>query len=177
MSYESGLGSNSAPYEYSVCVKNKSLKIKKISFIIAYAMYIILVFVIGAIAKIIVPLLAFVPLSTWVIVWLTWKYTQLSYEYSFFKGEITVSRVYGTDKKSILAKVKIKDLTEMYCFKEAENVSDVSSDQSIFAARSEHEERLTAVVWTNEKNERVALFFEADQKALKIIHYYNSSIV
>ena len=156
MSFESGLGSNSAPYEYSVEVKNKKQKLKKVSFVAAYVAYVVIVFGIGAATRIIVPFLAFVPLSTWVIVWLTWKYTQLSYEYSFFKGEITVTCVFGTNKKRVLANVKIKELTEMRCFKAGagEKISDISADQVIFAARSEWEENLAVLIWTNSEDKK-----------------------
>lgn len=179
MSYESGLGSNSVPYEYSVDVKNKKQKLKKVAFFMVYAVYVILILVIGATVKIILPLLAFIPVSTWIMVWLTWKYTQLSYEYSFFKGEITVNRVYGTNKKSVFANVKIKALTALYCFNgmDGKAISDISADEVIFAARSEQVEKLAALIWTNAENKKVALFIELDEKALKIIHYYNSSII
>ena len=175
MSFESGLGSNSSPYEYAVDVKNRRQKLKKVGFIAAYALYVIVVFVVGAIVKLILPLLAFVPLSTWILVWLTWKYTQLSYEYSFFKGELTVKRVFGTNKKSTLANVKIKELIDVrYC--NGQNMSDISADKVIFAASSESAERLAVATWKNEQGEKTALYFEADEKAMKILHYYNSAI-
>ena len=178
MSFESGLGSNSAPYEYSVEVKNKKQKRKKISFVAAYVAYVIIVFGVGAATRIIVPFLAFVPLSTWVIVWLTWKYTQLSYEYSFFKGEITVTCVFGTNKKNVLANIKIKKLTEVRYFNsdEGEKISDISADRVVFAARSEQAERLAVLRWTEDDGGEAVLFIELDETAYKIIHYYNSSV-
>ena len=84
-------------------------------------------------------------------------------------------RVFGASKKSALVKVKIKDLIDIhYC--NGQKVSDALADKVIFAASSESAERLAVVTWNNEQGGKTALYFEADERAIKILRYYNSSL-
>ena len=178
MSYDSGFGSNGAPFEYSVDVKNSKTKLKKILFLALYVLWVIVIFALGALIKLILPLLAFVPISVWILVWLTWKYTQISYQYSFFKGDFTVYRVYGEKKKTEILKARIKDISSLISKERAvdSTVNDFKPVRTVFAASGDEAENLTLALCTNENGEKVAVYFELNDGARKIMRYYNSEL-
>ncbi len=159
-------------------VKNSKIKLRKILLILAYAVYVIVHFAIGSIVKLIIPLLALVPVTTWILVWLTWRYAQLSYEYSFYQGAITVNRCFGSRTKKAIANVKIKNITEVIRCNgnESEKLRDVDARNVVFAASSNDALDLTLVLYTSDTNEKMALYFETNEKAIKIMKYYNSNL-
>ena len=90
-----------------------------------------------------------------------------------------VERLLGGRKKQPILSVKIKDLIAIYrCDgSEAEKLDQFSADETVFAASSEKAYNLTVVFYVNEKNEKTALYFEADENAMRILRYYNKSAV
>ena len=180
MNYESGFGANGSPYEYEVAVaKNAKIVLKRFCLCLLYVSWVVGFIVLGSVIRLIWPFLAFIPLSLWVIVYLTWKYTQISYRYSFFGGEMKVERLLGGRKNQPILSVKIKDLIAIYrCDgSEAEKLDQFSADETVFAASSDKAYNLTVVFYVNEKNEKTALYFEADENAMRILRYYNKSAV
>ncbi len=180
MNYESGFGANGSPYEYDVPVsKNMKTTLMKLALCLLYAAWGIGFLVLGSVIRLIWPFLAFIPLSLWGLFYLTWRYTQVSYQYSFFCGEMKVLRVFGGRTKRLIFNVKIKELTGVYACdgKQEEKINQFSPDKVIFAASSENASNLTLVFCTNETNEKIALYFEADEKANRILRYYNASVM
>jgi len=107
MNNDSGFGANGAPFEYAVAeAKTKKLKLKKAGLLCAYVLW-------GAIALIggastgFLPILCFIPLTIWILVFFTWKYTQIEYEYSFFSGKLTVSKILGGRSRKKMTEVMI----------------------------------------------------------------------
>ena len=179
MNSDSGFGSSGAPFEYDVAeANNKALKTKKLLFIVGYVLYGAIILGVGAMAKIILPLLCFIPLSLWIIVWLTWRFTQVEYEYSFFSGSLTVSRVLGNRTRKKLMEVRIQQFSAVFPAEEA-NQSKVEAwgaQNTIFAASEANAENLWVALWEDaESGKRCALYFEPNEKAIKILKYYNAS--
>lgn len=177
MNSDSGFGSSGAPYEYAVAeAKNKALKTKKTLLLAGYISYVIVVFAI--LVNINIFLIALVPISMWIIVWLTWRYTQVEYEYSFFSGSLTVNRILGNRWRKKLVEVRIQSLSAAFPFEEA-NMSKLeawNAEQTILAASETGAEGVWIALWTDsESGKRCALYFEPDAKAVKILKYYNSS--
>ena len=52
-------------------------------------------------------------------------------------------------------------------------IKDFAPEREIFAVSSNDAERLVAVLWTDENNKKTVLYFEADEKAMRILRYYN----
>ncbi len=179
MDSNTGFGANGAPYEYAVAeAKTLSLKLKKIAFIALYVLWGLSLLFVGIITRILVPLLALVPLTTWILVYFTWKYTQVEYEYSFFTGTLTVSRVLGNRTRKVLLKVAIRELAAVFPYVDAnvDRANAYSAEYTLFAASSMEAESLYIALWQDETTgKRSMLCFEANEKALKIIRYYNAS--
>jgi len=172
---DSGIGSGT-PYEYVIVEKNTpAVRMKKITFIALYALWIVAVLVVGIAATLTVYLLAFIPLSTWIIVWLTWKYTQIEYEYSVFSGVITVSRIYGGKKRKQLAEIRIKELSAVIFYDDdhIQKINDFGAEKIIGATSHPDAPNTYAALWSAD-NTRMLLLFEPDEKILKLIKYYNA---
>ena len=167
------------PYEYIVIEKmTLKLRLKKIIFIALYILWGCGVLIGGTSLQLVAPLLAFIPISIWILVWLTWRFTQVSYEYTFESGTLKVNRILGEHSHRKLAEVKIRDIEKIYINlnEDLEKVDTFSVDNKIFAASAKDAERLTAIIWVTEDKKKNVLYMEADEKALKILRYYKSSL-
>ena len=177
MDSNSGFGSSGAPFEYTVAeAKNKALKTKKALFLTAYVLFVLVVF---AILSSINPyFIALVPVTLWMVIWLTWRFTQVEYEYSFFSGELTVNRILGNRTRKNLAKVRIQNFSAVFAATELNQskIEAFAAEKTIFAASEATAENLWVALWEDaESGKRQALYFEPNEKAIKILKYYNAS--
>ena len=179
MDSNSGFGSSGAPYEYTVAeAKNKALKTKKTLFIVAYVLYAVVIFGIGSMTKLMLPLMCFIPLSLWIIVWLTWRYTQVEYEYSFFSGALTVNRILGNRTRKKMMEIRIQNFSSVMEASEANQskIEAFEAETTVFAASAADAENLWVALWNDaESGKRGALYFEPNEKAIKILNYYNKA--
>ena len=160
-----GIGSGMA-YEYVVNEKkNATVVCKRICLLLLYVLWAAGFLVVGMTTRLLVPLMALVPLSLWIIVFLTWRFTQIEYELSFFSGVVTVSRIYGGRTR--------KKLAEEY----AQKIDSFGHEKEIMAAGSLDSPDLYAALWRDEDGKKYLLWFEATEKALKVFRFYNSSAV
>ena len=171
---ESGYGTGADPYVYSVALKkSRALVLKKICMIAVYVVWVVGLIGIGAAVRIGAPLLAFIPVTLWMLVFFTWRFTQVSYEYSFWGGSVKVTKLYGDRTRRLLLDAKIRDLE--YVCSRGTKAWEALPQRQILAASSADAERLIAIVHSNSKGERAAICFEADPKARDILRYYQPS--
>ncbi|MBQ9805627.1 MAG: hypothetical protein IJW49_03870 [Clostridia bacterium] len=178
MNRDSGYGTNGAPFEYAVSeAKSKTLLFKRITLIALYCLWAGGWLFVGFWFQLIVPFLALIPLTLWIIVLLTWQFTQIEYEYSFFAGVLTVCRIRGGRSRKKLAEITIREIAEFYpCTEEfASKIDAFREEKTIFAASSVSATGLCVALWNDEENGKTALYFEPNEKALKILKYYNPS--
>lgn len=172
-----GIGSGMA-YEYVVAEKKSmTLFCKRISLILVYILWAVGFLLLGMTTKLLVPLMAMIPLTLWILVFLTWRFTQIEYELSFFSGVLTVSRIYGGRTRKRLAEITIRDLEGIYPCEEpyTQKINSFGHEKEIFAAGSPDSPNLWAALWKDEEGTKHILWFEANEKALKIFRFYNSS--
>ena len=180
MNTDSGFGSNGAPYEYTVSEQNsKALLFRRITLIAVYMLWVAVWLILGITLRIIAPLLALIPISLWILIFFSWRVTQVEYEYSFFSGILTVSRVLGGRSRRCLAEIPLRGLDAVYpCTDEhAARIDAFGAEHTLFAASDPEAVGLYALLWRDEENVKHALYFEPSEKALKIIRYYNASAV
>ena len=179
MNSDSGFGSSGAPFEYTVAeANNKALKTKKTLFVAAYVLYAVAIFGIGSMTKLMLPFMCFIPLSLWVIVWLTWRFTQVEYEYSFFSGELTVNRILGNRTRKSLTKIRIQNFSAIFPATELNQskVEAFAAETTIMAVSESTAEGIWVALWNDaESGKRMALYFEPNEKAVKILKYYNAA--
>ncbi|MBR2020019.1 MAG: hypothetical protein IKA05_06450 [Clostridia bacterium] len=178
MDRESGFHTSGAPYEYTVAEKKTPLLLfKKITLIALYVLWVAVLLFVGFGFELIVPLLALVPLSLWMLVFFTWRLVQVEYEYSFFAGTLTVSRVLGGRSRRVLAEVPLKSLSEVLPYEDdyVSKIEAFGAERTVFAASDESSDGIYALLWNDEEHGRMALFLELNEKAVKILRYYNAS--
>ena len=179
MNFDSGFGANGTPFEYAVAEgKSKTLTLKKVALIAAYVLWALVFFLVGCMTRLLVPMIALVPITVWIFVFLTWRYTQVEYECSFFSGTLTVSRILGGRTRKVLCEVNIRDLSAVFPYEET-NVSraeQYDAEETFFAASSMEAPNLYIALWQDvESGKRRMLCFEVNEKAVKILRYYNAS--
>ncbi len=179
MDSNSGFGANGSPYEYAVAeAKSKTLRLKKTALIVSYVLWALLFFLVGSMTRLLVPLLALIPLTLWILVFLTWKYTQVEYEYSFFSGKLTVTKILGGRTRKKLVEVTIRDLSAVIPYENAHvsKAEQWNAKVAVYAASSLGAPDLYLALWEDEESgKRYLLCFEPNEKALKIMKYYNMS--
>jgi len=178
MDQSSGFGTNGVPYEYTVAeAKSKTLLFKKITLLFVYLSWVVGWLLIGLSFELIVPFLALIPITLWILVLATWHFTQVEYEYSFFTGILTVSRIRGNRWRKKLASVTIRELSAIYPCDDGHTaqIEAFGEQKTVFAASSTQAPDLYAALWTTEEGVKQALYFEPNEKALKILKYYNAS--
>ena len=119
--------------------------------------------IVGSIVKLILPLLAFIPISLWILVYFTWRYTQVAYEYSFFGGVLKVNRLLGEKSRRTIAEIKIRDLDSVsYC--RSGDIDAFEVDRKLFAASALDAERLVDAVWVDESKQKTYSFLKRMKK-------------
>ncbi|MBE6546033.1 MAG: hypothetical protein E7668_01160 [Ruminococcaceae bacterium] len=166
-----GFGSNGAAFEYTVTKEGKQRTRRRLLLILLYIAWVVIFFTVGTLTRLMLPLLCFIPLSLWIIVFLTWRWTKEEIKLSFLGGTLTVTRMYDGKSPKKLAEVRIKDL-ELIAKDAEKRLADYPKDSVIYAVRDDSAEGAYIAAWGEQ-----ALVFETNEKALKILKYYYSGTV
>ena len=161
-----GFGSNGAPFEYVVEKQGKEKTTRKILLILLYVVWITVCMTIGLLARIVVPLLCFIPLSLWVLVWLTWKFTHEEIKITLFSGTLTVERQYGGKNAQKLGETKIKAIRDFVPYSK-EQMEQYSDAAVIYATKGNTPDDAYILAW-----DQTVLVMECSEKVMKIIQYY-----
>ena len=132
-----------------------------------------------------VPLLALIPVTTWMLVFFTWRYVAVEYEYSITSGELTFSKIYGNRSRRTCLKIKLRDAVRIApldngehsaraeAWKPQREFSAISSliAPDIYYILFEYAEK------HGKKAEkcRAIFYFEVTNRALQICRFYNPS--
>ncbi len=100
-------------FEYVIVPKKTSkTKMKKAGFILLYVLFIVAWFIFG-LSTPFPALLALIPLTTWILVFFTWRYTNTEYEYSVTSGIITFSNIYGGRSRKKVFELDLRDIEQL----------------------------------------------------------------
>lgn len=124
------------------------------------------------------PMLAILPLLLLGLVLYFWKIFNCELEYSITSGIMTFSRIYGGMKRKKVLEIVIKDCRKIAPRSEefdsslaARGVSKVYS----FSSHSTAEDQYYATF--EEDGQLCVVYFEATEKTLKLLRYYNPTTV
>ena len=164
-------------YEYVVQRKNRgSQKLKPMFFIIGYIVFALLALTFAVRSKLGAPLVALAPVALLLIIFLTWRYTKIEYEYSITSGVLTFSEIYGGKSRKVIAEFRIKDCSVIAPLSDPDKreLADRYNAEISYIALSEKDAPDGYfALFENEKGKRCIFFFEATEKALKICRFYN----
>lgn len=180
MDRESTARTGGTVYEQTVAQKVGAAVIcKRITFLALYALCGTALLFLGIQFKLVLLSLEIAALLIWALVLFTWRLTKTEYEYVIFDGTLTVTKILGNRTRRKLCSVVIRRLAAVYpC--EGEYVSRVESygaKRNTFAASSVDAEGLYAALWIDEKDRKHVLFFEPDEKMLRIMRAQNITAV
>lgn len=124
------------------------------------------------------PMLAILPLCLLGLVLYFWKIFNCELEYSITSGIMTFSRIYGGMKRKKILEVTIKDFREIAPRtpeSDAELKARGVSKTYMFASHSTAEDQYYATF--EENGQLCVVYFEATEKTLKLLRYYNPTTV
>jgi len=171
-------------HEFAVAQKPEGKwLLARVALIAFYVIYPVGILLIGMKFSIIAPLLAFIPLSLWVIIFMTWRRVAVEYEYAVVSGTLTFTKVFGNRSRKKIFEMQIKNAVRIAPLgneseaaragayapeREFVGVSTMSAPDIYFMLFELSDSR------TGEKR-RAIFYFEATQKMLSICRYYNPS--
>lgn len=169
-------GVNYAEYTVAQKAEGKNLR-KRVLFIIGYVLFGLGIpgfFLFGPIK--IWPIGAIMPILTFIVVGLTWRYCDLEHKYEVANAKFKVSEIFGRKKEELLFEnlvsgfSVIAPMTDEYKdqYEKADEILDYrgskTSPDSYFA-RLEKDGKSTVI------------YFEAINKMLKVMKFYNKATV
>ena len=81
----------------------------RIGLVFLYTAYALGLLILGLQTRIIAPLLALIPVTLWIIVFVTWRYTDVEYEYSITSGELTFAKIFGSRSRRRQLVITLRD--------------------------------------------------------------------
>ncbi|MBE6662059.1 MAG: hypothetical protein E7606_02115 [Ruminococcaceae bacterium] len=171
------------PFEYTVEQKSEgTLRWKRLALLALYFAYpIVLIFVVGSgTAALIAPLLAFIPLSLWIIIFLTWRYVKISYQYTVTSGRLCFIKHYGNRTHKTQFEMALKDaklIAPVGHREHDERLELFAPEMTYNGVSSKNAPDTYYIAFENAEGKRCVFFFEATTKALELFKMYNPKTV
>lgn len=172
-------------YEFVVAQKAEGHFLRRrILFILLYIVYALSFLTVGIITRLGVPMVALVPVTTWILAFFTWRYANIEYEYSMTSGTLTFSEVYGGRSRKKKAEFRLKDAAAILPLDDPKTADQVNrfAPEIVYNAIPSKDAKDTYVMLYVDESEKtkghgkhVAFTFVATAQALKIMKYYNPS--
>ena len=171
-------------YEYSVehSKKDKKLRLKRTLLIIVYTVYCLALFIAVAFSKagvLAAPLMALVPVTCWMIVFFTWRYVKPEYQYSMTSGKLTFSILFGgkSKKKQFETKIAAAEAIAPYTEEAKFDIEKYAPQVTYYGVSALDSPDAYYMLFTDESGNRCVYYFEATERALQILRFYNSKTV
>lgn len=159
-------------YEYSAEQKTEGkwlvYKLLLVSAYIAYTLiYLALIIKTGF-----VPLGALIPLTLWIIIFFTWRYTSPDYTYTVLSGELTFTVRYGGRTKKERFKLRVAEAESIAPLSELKD--EVRKAKKLYNALPCRASADAYAIIFTQNGKPYAFVFKATRDALKILHFYNA---
>ena len=163
-------------YEYVIVPRRTAKnKLHKALLLLGYVLFVIAWFIFGFSTGF-YPLLELIPVTLWMVIFATWRYTNVEYEYSVLSGRLTVSKIFGGRSRKKALELDLRDAEAILPLgeKQSERLIDDFDPQSetSFLSNREHPEAY-AVLYRDEDT-RCAVYLEINDKMMKTCKLYNS---
>ncbi len=126
----------------------------------------------------ILPIIAITPVLTYILVLATWRFVSIEYEYCILDGEFRMLKLYGSKSMRELCRVRVSAMKAIapYAGEYTAAADIVKAENRIEAVSSMSSPDIYYAIFDADGGEHV-VFFEATEKTLKVLKYYNSSII
>lgn len=165
-------------YEFDYTVTKKAegkYLLMRILMIIGYVVF-GCVFFFGLFLLHLYQFMAFIVLVEWILVYFTWRFVSLEYRYETSSGHIKFFNVYGGKLKREILDLHIKSIKEIAPISElAQQHADKRTYSFLSSERSSAD--VYYALFESSDGEECVVRFEATQKALKVLRFYNPKTV
>lgn len=159
-------------------------RLARLGLILLYVAFVLGTFLAGITFKVLPPL-ALVPVFTWMLVFITWRYVSVEYEYSITSGELTFCKIYGRRSRRKVLTFSLKDAIRIAPLEDAEEAAKATKympEREFSAISSLRAPDIYFALFEykylehgKEKTRRAIFYFEATARALQICRFYNPS--
>lgn len=126
-----------------------------------------------------VALLALIPLTTWMLVFFTWRFVNVEYEYSASSGILTLSRIYGSSSRKRMLDFDLRK-AQIVLPLSYENIEQKLNDfepiYELFFISHRESPNAHVVLYKNEDGENCALYLEILPELMRSFKLYNSAL-
>ena len=155
----------------------------RVGLILFYTVYVLGLLLVALRTRILVPLFALIPITLWIIVFITWRYTDVDYEYSITSGELTFAKIFGNRSRRRVLTLLLRDAVRIAPLDNGEHSARAEAwkPEREFSAISSLSAPDIYYVLFEYKNGRkgekcrAIFYFEATNRALQICRFYNPS--
>lgn len=178
MSIGSDVLTGASSYEYTV-VRKKDGKIRRRQALLMtlYTVFCAVGLLGGAsLFRLFAPLIALVPVLLWILVFFTWRWTQIEYDYAYLSGTLILCTVYGNRTRRTLAKIDLRRIHALLPARGSEEeIARFAPERTLYALSTPDAEQGVCLLCTEEGGQRLLLRIEVDRNAERIFRYYNAS--
>lgn len=164
-------------YEYVVAPKKEGKYLmKRLLMIGVYAVIVLALVALLISFPALTPVFALSLVFMCIIVFFTWRYVSVEFEYSIVSGEVTFSEIYGGRSRRKILSFRLKDCTMIAPAQDRmqkEKAELYGATRSYSALITPTSPDAYFATFENEKKEKCIVYFEATEKALKICRFYN----
>ena len=164
-------------YEYVINpTRDGKNKARRLLLIGLYVLFVFAWLVFGLVTRVFVPLLALIPLSTWFLVFVTWRYVNVEYEYLVESGVITFSKIYGGKSRKRVLEFDLRDAERILPIGEkltSRAIDDFDPGREFFFAKNGSDPDSFVALCTDEDGDRLAVYFTADDRLMRLMKLYN----
>ena len=172
--------SRAETYEYVVSPRKQlRFRLRRIGVVVGYVLFGCLLLLVGLVTRLLAPMLAFVPLAIWILVWLTWRYVNVEYEYSITSGVLTLTRIYGGRNRRRAAQIRIREISLVAPFsgEYIRRAEQYAPEESLDFSSDLQGPDVYIALYETDKARRGILYFDATDKALRLLKEDCSSVV
>ncbi len=176
------MGDNAASKFVNYGVKKKvegKYILKRILLILGYLLFAVVYSVIFLGPFIKIPgVIAFLPLFIWILIFFTWRFVSIEYEYYILDGEFRMLEVYGSKSSRELCRVRVSAMKTIAPYRDANKAAAdaIDSANRIEAVSSMSAPDIYYGIFAGDDGNDCVVFFEVAEKTLKVLKYYNSEI-
>lgn len=154
--------------------KNLTNRLLLIALYVVYSAVFCIIFL-GGIGSFKMPMVvAFLPVTLWIIIFFTWRYVSVEHEYMLASGVMTFVDIYGGRTRRALFACPVKEMREIAPMRETTKLNT----KTVIDMRGSVKSTDSYYFIINDRaGESTAVLFEATHKAVQILQYYNSATV
>ncbi len=121
------------------------------------------------------PMLLFIPLTTWGLVWLTWPLVQIEFEYTLAAGTFYLAKIYGKKRRKEIVEAEIRDALLIAPDNEENRrrAEALAPSHTISALSAPSVDRVWLLLFELAPNHRILLSVEMDEDMLHMLRHAN----